>query len=111
MPSNILITEGKKHYSITSPNWICEWIITSNSQNIHRSFSVFNNSIEVDLVDIENSEYITNILPGLFDEIQETVLKWIKDGDVDAHKLLEQENLPSYLRYSQQIIRKKFHTR
>ena len=111
MPSNILITEDKKHYSITSPNWICEWIIINNSTNIYRSLSIFNNSIEIDFSDIKNTEYVMNLLPGLFDEVQDTVLNWIKEGDIEAHRLLEQENLPSYLRYSQQILRKKFHTR
>ena len=103
--------ENKIHYSITDPNWICEWIVTRSSSIFYRSLSIFKDSNEIDPTDIDNVIYMDTIIPRLFDEVQSTVLKWIEDGDVYAHKLLEPNNIPSYLAYIQYILGKKFHTK
>ena len=83
-------------YTITDPNWICEWVVFYNKSIPIRRSCLFTN-----LVNTENS---IGIIPGLLDKVHSQVRQWIMQGDVDANLLLLPENKPQFLRYAESII-------
>jgi hypothetical protein len=95
-------TEYSIKYTITHPYWICEWILPfDKSKSIKRSFVLNNN---VDPLDYSNSDYIMNLIPGLFTDIQRIVKGWIESGDQNAALLLLTENKPTFITYAENII-------
>ena len=88
-------------YTITGPEWTCEWVVYYNK-----------------LIPIRNSCYLTNhmdplnpikpekmlvIIPGLLDKVRTQVKQWILQGIVDANLLLLPENTPHLLQYAETV--------
>jgi len=103
MPGSI----NRIHYVITSPQWKCEWIVKSPT-HIQRSCVINHNSIDLDPMDDSHLPIISTILPALFDDVEKTVKEWIQSGDTNAHLLLQDINIPSYLAYAESVLGKKF---
>lgn len=99
MSGNIKKCELSTIYTITHPDWICEWIVTS--ENIKRSCHLTGG---LDPMDINNKDYIQKLLPGLVTEVTSVINKWVDDGDIGANKLLLIENKPALLTYAERIL-------
>jgi hypothetical protein len=99
MSGNIKKCELITTYTITHPDWICEWIVTS--ENIKRSCHLTGG---LDPMDVNTKDYIEKLLPGLVNDVTSVINKWIDDGDIEAKKLLRIENKPALLTYAERIL-------
>jgi hypothetical protein len=100
MPGEITRSGSTTKYTITNPEWTCEWIF-SDSTHIKRSCYLSN---DTDPLDPSNNDYLMIILPGLFKEVQEVIKKWITEGDANASLLLLPENKPSFIDYAEKVM-------
>lgn len=87
-------------YTVTHPDWICEWIVY-NSGNIKRSCHLIH---DLDPVDLNHREHIEKIIPGLVNRIKNVIIAWIDEGYIEAKKLLLGENKPAFLNYAERIL-------
>jgi len=95
-------TEHSIKYTITHPDWVCEWILPFDKSNsIKRSFILNHN---VDPLDSSKSDYIMKLIPGLFTDVQRIVRGWIESGDQNAALLLLTENKPAFITYAENMI-------
>jgi hypothetical protein len=100
MPGEITRSESSTKYTITNPDWTCEWIL-NGSKYIQRSCYLTN---DTDPLDPGSNDYLMAILPGLFKEVKEVIGKWISEGDENAVLLLLPENKPSFIDYAEKIM-------
>ena len=99
MSGKLTRNELNMRYTITHPDWICEWILpVDKTQPIKRSFVLNNN---IDPLDPSKSDYITKLMPGLFTDVQRVIKGWIMAGDTNATLLLLNENKPSFIQYAE----------
>ena len=102
MSGNINRSDLNITYTITHPDWICEWILPfDKTQPVKRS-CVLNHS--VDPLDPSKSDYITKLIPGLFNDVQRVIKGWIDAGEKNAMLLLLSENKPSFIQYAEHTI-------
>jgi hypothetical protein len=102
MSGKIIRNELNTTYTITHPDWICEWILPlDKTQPIKRSCLLNNN---IDPLDPSKSDYITKLIPGLFTDVQRIIKGWIETGDTNARLLLLPENKPSFIQYAEHSI-------
>lgn len=83
-------------YTITDPEWICEWVVYHNKSIPIRRSCMFTNSMDTDKS--------IRIIPGLLEKVYSQIRQWILQGIVDANLLLLPENMPQFLRYAESII-------
>jgi len=102
MPAEIINNDDSTIYRITRAEWICEWSISKlYNQSIKRSLHL---TYDIDPLDKDNSDKLLKMMPGLFQDIQNTVNNWILEGHQDAKLLLLLENKPSLLLYAEQVM-------
>jgi len=99
MSGNIQKCELSTTYTITHPDWICEWIVSS--ENVKRSCHLTGG---LDPIDVNNKGYIEKLLPGLVNEVSNVVNTWVDNGYLEAKKLLYIENKPALLTYAERIL-------
>jgi len=99
MSGKIIRCEENIRYTITHPDWICEWIVTS--ENIKRSCHLTGG---LDPIDVNNKDYIEKLLPGLVNDVTNVINTWVDNGDIEAKKLLRIENKPALLTYAERIL-------
>jgi hypothetical protein len=102
MSGTIVQTDINTKYIITHPNWVCEWILPMNKKEIIKRSCFLKH--DVDPLDHSNNDYIVNLIPGLFTDIQRVVKGWIESGDTNARLLLLPENKPSFIQYAEHTI-------
>jgi len=102
MSGKVLRTERNITYTITHPEWICEWILPfDKTKAIKNSFILTNGK---DLSDMRKGDYIMKIIPGIFTDVQSIVRGWIEMGDINASLLLTPENKPPFILYAENTI-------
>ena len=89
-------------YTITHPDWICEWILPLNNTEPVKRSCVLN--YNVDPLDPSKAEYIVQLIPGLFTDVQRVIKGWIEAGDINARLLLLNENKPAFITYAENTI-------
>ena len=95
MPYTKTINENVVTYTVTTPKWICEWIVNnSETKPIKRRCHL--SDITLDLDDIDDIDTIREIL----DEVDVAIRMWTQAGDLIAVTLLSSENIPAYLAYA-----------
>jgi hypothetical protein len=100
MPGEIKRTDKDVTYTITHPDWICEWIISSDT-----SMPVWRSCIlKGDIDPLIDNERVLKLAPGLFNELQTVIGEWIKSGEINARILLIPENKPAFITYIESII-------
>ena len=68
MSGNIIRCELNIRYTITHPDWVCEWILPfDKTEPVKRSCLLKSN---VDPLDPSKSDYIIQLMPGLFNDVQ-----------------------------------------
>jgi hypothetical protein len=100
MPGEITKTDKNVKYTITHPDWTCEWIVCENMP-VKRVCYLKNN---VELLDKVNSDELMKIIPGLIEEVKKTMIKWISDGHLEVRYLLMTENKPALLEYAERTM-------
>lgn len=102
MSGKIVKCELNTTYTITHPDWVCEWILPFDKiQPVKRSCILKRG---IDPLDQSNSDYIIKLIPGLFTDIQAVIKGWIEAGDTNAAILLLTENKPAFIRYTEETI-------
>ena len=102
MSGKIIRCELNIRYTITHPDWICEWILPfDKTQPVKRSCVLNHN---VDPLDPSKSDYIIKLIPGLFTDVQRVIKEWIDAGDSNAMLLLLNENKPAFITYAEHTI-------
>ena len=102
MSGKITRNELTISYTITHPDWVCEWILSlDKSQAVKRSCIIRHG---VDPLEPSNTEYIVKLIPGLFTDLQRVIKGWIETGDTNAKLLLLPENKPSFISYAEDTI-------
>ncbi len=97
MSGKITKNELTISYTITHPDWVCEWILPfDKTQPVKRSCML---TTGIDPLDSSKSEYITKLMPGLFTNVQRVIKGWIDAGETNAMLLLLPENKPSFILY------------
>lgn len=95
MPYTKTINENVVTYTVTTPKWICEWIVNSSeTKPIKRRCHL--SDITVDLENLDDMDTINEIL----NEVDLAIRMWTQDGDLIAATLLSSENIPAYLAYA-----------
>lgn len=104
MPYTKTVNENVTHYTVTTPNWYCEWIVDriTIKKPIKRQCHL-NDSI-LDPLNAEDRIRIHDILPEILNEIDTAVYAWTQAGDVIASTLLYPENIPAYLAYAKNAL-------
>lgn len=102
MSGKIIRNELNTRYTITHPDWICEWILPIDKMQPIKRSCILNYNI--DPLDPSNSDYIIKLIPGLFTDIQRSIKDWIDSGDSNARLLLLTENKPAFIRYAEDMI-------
>ena len=99
MPGLITRSEKSITYTITHPDWVCEWILFfDNKVQIKKSCSL--NGI-LDPTDWTRGDYVLKLIPGLFEEVGRVIRKWIEDGESNAKLLLLPDNKPEFIFYAE----------
>jgi hypothetical protein len=102
MSGKITKNEFNTSYTITHPDWICEWILPLDKiQPVKRACIIHH---DVDPLDPSNHETIIKLIPGLFTDVQRIIKGWIETGDVNARLLLLPENKPAFITYAEHSI-------
>lgn len=102
MSGKLTQNETSTTYTITHPDWICEWILPlDKTQPVKRS-CVLNNNI--DPLDPSKAEYIVQLMPRLFTDVQRVIKGWIEAGDINAKLLLLNENKPAFITYAEHTV-------
>ena len=102
MSGKIVRCELNIIYTITHPDWVCEWILPFDKlQPIKRS-CILNH--DIDPLDSSRSDYIIKLIPGLFIDVQRVIKGWIESGDTNANLLLLAENKPAFITYAEDTI-------
>jgi len=102
MSGNINRCELNIRYTITHPDWVCEWILPfDKTQPVQRS-CILNHGI--DPLDSSRSDYIIKLIPGLFTDVQRVIKNWIDTGETNAKLLLLPENKPTFITYAEDTI-------
>jgi hypothetical protein len=83
-------------YTITHPDWICEWIVNLEGP-IKRSCYLTSN-----LDPLKDVDDVKKIMPGLVTCINTVITQWIEEGNIDARRLLEVK--PSLVEYAERIL-------
>jgi len=99
MSGNIQKCDTYNIYTITHPDWICEWIVSS--ENIKRSCHLTGG---LDPMDVNNKDYIEKLLPGLVNDVTNVINTWVANGYLEANKLLYIENKPALITYAERIL-------
>jgi len=89
-------------YTITHPDWVCEWILPFDKTEPVKRSCVLNNN--VDPLDPSKSDYIIQLMSGLFTDVKRVIKGWIEAGDTNAQLLLLSENKPSFIIYAEHTI-------
>ena len=102
MPGTIVTNKTNVTYTITHPDWTCEWILPNDtSEPIERS-CILNHGL--DPLDPSKTYYVIKLIPGLFEEVQRVIKGWIEAGDANAMLLLLNENKPAFIQYAENSI-------
>ena len=96
MPYSIRVSGTLTYYTVTTPNWVCEWII--GGEYVDRK--CYTTNTELDIVNKDDSITIEGLLPEIVDEVTKAINDWTKAGDVYAPLLLNEQNIPMYLQYA-----------
>ena len=104
MSGIIHVNNGNTHYTITHPDWTCGWILRE-SVAMERYCDLREN---VDPLDPDHNDKNISTMLSIFDQVSKVVKSWIKNGDKNAHLLLDSNNIPSYLLYIEKTIGTKF---
>jgi len=99
MPYDIVVKDQIRTYTVTTSNWVCEWIVSDNSDNpVKRQCYLKDQTL--DLLDTNNAVFIHSVLPEIVNEVNVAVAEWIKQGDPNASRLLSPNTIPAYLAYA-----------
>ena len=99
MPYSLTVNDTTRTYTVTTPNWCCEWIVTSLSP-IKRQCYLTDSTL--DILDTADAAAIHDLFPEIRNEIDLAIKEWNTSGDTYASSLLNPENIPSYLAYAKQ---------
>jgi hypothetical protein len=102
MPGEVHRTDTNVTYTITHPDWVCEWIIPNDPTGPVKRSCILNHGL--DPLDPSNNYYVIKLIPGLFTEVQSVINGWIQGGDVNAMLLLKHENKPAFILYAENTI-------
>jgi hypothetical protein len=102
MSGKIIRYELNISYTITHPDWVCEWILPFDKKEPIKRSCVLNHGI--DPLDPSRSDYIVKLIPGLFNDVQRVIKSWIDSGDTNAALLLLNENKPAFITYAEDTI-------
>jgi len=98
MPGEIKRTDKNVTYTITHPDWICEWVVPADrTMPVERSCILHG-----DIDPLTDNEAILKLAPGLFSELKTVIGEWIVLGDGNARVLLE--NKPAFITYLETIV-------
>lgn len=100
MPYSITVCDTLIKYTVTTPNWFCEWIV--GGKYVGRMCRI----VSVPTLDPthgDDLEYICRIIPEIVDEVDKAVKAWIEADDIYAGILLTPENIPLYLQYAKTL--------
>jgi hypothetical protein len=97
MPYDITIKDNIRIYTVTTPNWFCEWIFGEGT-NVKRQCYLKNSTLNI--FDTTDALIIHEILPEIINEINTAIDEWTKKGDPNALELLTSKNIPAYLTYA-----------
>lgn len=96
MPYSIRVCDKLRYYTVTTPNWFCEWIL--GGEYVDRK--CYTTNTELDIVNKDDSITIESLLPEIVEEVTKAMNDWTKAGDVYAPLLLNKQNIPMYLQYA-----------
>ena len=102
MPYTKTINDNVVTYTVTTPNWMCEWIVVNSNETkkpIKRQCYLISHDI-LDPLDTEDVVQIHELLPELRNEVDVAIREWTQLGDLVAATLLYSENIPAYLAYA-----------
>ena len=103
MPYEITINDLTRIYTVTTPNWFCEWIVyTNTSAPVKRQCYLKHDTL--DISDADDAIVIHGLLPELVKEIDLAFQEWNTAGDPTASSLLTTANIPAYLAYAKQAL-------
>ena len=95
MPYTKTVNENVITYTVTTPKWICEWIVNSSeTKPIKRRCHLSDSAL--DLENLDDMDTMNEIL----DEVDLAIRMWTQGGDLIATTLLSSENIPAYLAYA-----------
>jgi len=98
MPYSIRECDNRRYYTVTTPNWFCEWIVGGN----YITRKCLTTNTELDILNEVDSIEIGTLLPELLTEVNAAIDDWKKAGDTYAPVLLNKENIPMYVQYALQ---------
>ena len=92
------IQKCKTHttYTITHPDWVCEWIVNLEGP-IKRSCYLTSN-----LDPVNDMDDVKKIMPGLVNSVNSVISQWIEEGNIDAIQLFKVK--PSLVEYAETIL-------
>ena len=100
MPGEVRRTEKNVTYTITHPEWICEWVVPNDTtMPVERSCI-----LKDDIDPLTDNERTLKLIPGLFAELQAVIAEWIAMGDATAKILLQPENKPAFIAYAEAMV-------
>ena len=100
MPGVIKRTDKDVTYTITHPDWICEWVVPNNTAMPVERYCILHGDIDT----LMDNEATLKLAPGLFSEVQTIISEWIKSGDINARILLIPENKPAFITYVESMV-------
>ena len=101
MPYSCVQKENVIYYTVTTPNWFCEWIVAKEDPVKRQCY--LKNSI-LNILESNDLKEINDLLPEIVNEIDIAISEWIKQGDINASSLLSARNIPAYLAYAKQAL-------
>ena len=102
MPGEIHRTDKNVTYTITHPDWVCEWIVWfDKTRPVERSCILKD---DIDPFNPSDNDLIVKLIPGMFIEVESVIRGWIQAGDVYAQLLLLAENKPFFISYAESIM-------
>lgn len=101
MPYKITVKENVRTYTVTTPNWFCEWIVTEGNPTIKRDCYLKDDTLSI--VEANDRKIIDSLLPEIINEINLAINEWNIQDDIYSKELLSFKNTPAYIAYAMNI--------
>ena len=99
MPYSITRCNSLITYTVTTPNWVCEWIV--GNKHVQRNCHIVSKEyMDIDIIDEYDAKQLNVLFPELVSEVTMAIKEWIQAGDPHAATLLTAQNCPMYLQYA-----------
>ena len=101
MPYTKTVDENTIQYTVTTPNWYCEWIVDRLNTKKPMKRQCYLKDLILDPLNPNDRIRIDELMPEILKEIYTAIDVWALTGDVIAATLIYPHNIPAYLAYGE----------